>query len=157
MTIAAVGRLKDGGERTLADRYIERLSLGRTIGLGPVREVEIGEGRQASGGERREHEGRRLVQAVDTADVVVLLDAKGRSMTSEAFAQWLAERRDAGARHAAFLIGGPDGHGNVARERATFVLSFGQMTWPHGLVRVLLAEQLYRAVTILAGHPYHRS
>jgi len=89
--------------------------------------------------------------------VTVALDEHGRSLSSEAFAQWIAERRDGGAKTLAFLIGGPDGHSTEALKPATLKLSLGTMTLPHGLARVVLAEQLYRAATILAGHPYHRA
>ena len=157
LTIAAVGRLKDGAERVLVDRYVERLALGKSLGIGPVREIEVPESRLAGAVERCADETARLRKGIGEAQALVVLDAKGRSLTSEAFAQWLAIQRDAGVRHAAFVIGGPDGHAHSLRENATQVLAFGAMTLPHGLARVVLAEQLYRAVTILAGHPYHRA
>ncbi len=87
----------------------------------------------------------------------VLLDERGRQLSSEEFATLLGRWRDEGVREARFLIGAADGHGDVARERADLLLGFGPMTWPHLLVRAMLAEQLWRATSILAGHPYHRS
>lgn len=156
VTIAAVGRLKDGGERVLVDRYLDRLALAKSIGIAPVREVEVGEGRGALPADRRIDEATRLAKAVAEADALVVLDPKGRSLTSEAFAAWLGARRDAGTRHMAFVIGGPDGHGAELLARSALTLAFGAMTLPHGLARVVLAEQIYRAVTILSGHPYHR-
>jgi 23S rRNA (pseudouridine1915-N3)-methyltransferase len=157
LTIAAIGRLKDGAERILVDRYVDRLKSGKSIGLGPVREIEFAESRQAGAAERKYDEADRLLRGIAGADVRIALDETGRSLTSEAFARWLGARRDAGSREAAFVIGGPDGQGPAVLTDAQLVLSLGPMTLPHGLARVVLAEQLYRAVTILTGHPYHRA
>lgn len=156
IVIAAVGRLKDGAERNLASRYLARLeSAGRTVALGPVLVAELPEGRGATAELRREDEAGRLLARAE-ADMQVALDARGKAMTSEAFAAWLGARRDGGTRTVAFLIGGPDGHGARTLKAAQVKLSLGAMTLPHGLARIVLAEQLYRAATILAGHPYHR-
>lgn len=157
ITIAAVGRLKDGGERVLVDRYLERSALGRGVGIGPVVEVETPESRRGSAAGRMGEEAERLLRAAAGADLIVELAIGGQAMTSEAFARWLAARRDAGTRHAAFLIGGADGLGGEVPGRAGSTLSLGALTLPHGLARVVLAEQIYRAITILAGHPYHRA
>lgn len=158
LIIAAVGRLKDGAERDLYDRYAARFdAAGRALGLGPIKLAEIGEARAATPHLRKTDEAQRLLKAASAADVTVILEQRGRSVSSEAFAQWIAERRDGGAKTLAFLIGGPDGHGHTAVKAATMKLSLGAMTLPHGLARVVLAEQLYRAATILAGHPYHRA
>ena len=158
LIIAAVGRLKDGAERDLYDRYAARFdAAGRSLGLGPIKPAEIGEARAATSDIRKTDEAQRLLKATRTADVVVVLEERGRSLSSEAFAQWIAQRRDGGAKELAFLIGGPDGHGEAALQRASLKLSLGAMTLPHGLARVVLTEQLYRATTILAGHPYHRA
>lgn len=157
LTIVAIGRLKDSGERMLCDRYIGRLASARGRSLGPLVERELPESRLGSAPERRAEEATRLLKAAQGADAVILLDERGTSMSSEAFARWLGLKQDNGARHAAFLIGGPDGHGDSAKAAAELSLSLGLMTLPHGLARVILAEQLYRASTILAGHPYHRA
>ncbi|MDX2157816.1 MAG: 23S rRNA (pseudouridine(1915)-N(3))-methyltransferase RlmH [Hyphomicrobiaceae bacterium] len=157
LTVVGVGRLKDDAERQLVDRYLERLKGGRSIGLSPVAEKEIAEARHASATERQEFEAQRLLQIARDADLLVVLDAAGRQFSSASFAKWLGAERDRGARHAAFLLGGPDGHGQAALDAAQMRLSLGMMTLPHGLARVLLVEQLYRATTILAGHPYHRA
>lgn len=158
LAIAAVGRLKDGPERALYLKYAKRVDdAGRAIALGPLTLFEIAEGRQASAGQRRADEADRLLRHAEVADFAVLLDSGGKSFTSEAFARWLGARRDEGRRCVAFLIGGPDGHGEAAVARAGLRLSLGPMTLPHGLARIVLAEQLYRAATILAGHPYHRA
>jgi 23S rRNA (pseudouridine1915-N3)-methyltransferase len=157
LTIAAVGRLKDGGERVLVDRYVSRLAGARGGALGPVLERELPESRAGTATERRDDEARRLLAAVAGCDVIVALDERGRDFNSQDFARWLGTRQDAGARHAAFLIGGPDGHGAEVLAAAALQLCLGRLTLPHGLARAVLAEQLYRAATILAGHPYHRA
>ena len=156
LIVAAVGRLKNA-ERELFDRYAERFDAsGRALGLGPLKLSEINESRAATATLRSGDEAVRLMKAAGPAEVRVVLDATGRALSSEAFARLLAESRDGGAKEMAFLIGGPDGHGPAVLDAATLELSLGPMTLPHGLARIVLAEQLYRAATILAGHPYHR-
>lgn len=156
--IAAVGRLKDGPERVLAARYLERANQsGRTLGLGPVDVLEIAESRARRPEDRKREEAAALREAIDARATLIALDERGKTQTSEAFAADLARRRDEGPPSLAFLIGGADGLDPELLARCTARLAFGQMTWPHGLVRVLLAEQVYRAITIIAGHPYHRA
>ena len=155
VTIAAVGRLKDGAEQRLVERYVERLSA-RAAGIGPMRIKEIVEGKHASATVRRADEAERLLRVLDDADMRIVLDEKGKMLSSGAFARLLGERRDGGTSMVAFLIGGPDGHGTAALEAAHLKLSLGPMTLAHGLARVVLVEQIYRAATILSGHPYHR-
>lgn len=157
LVIAAVGRLKDGPERELYDRYAKRLEeSGRSLALGPLRLVELIESRASGAAQRKADEAQRLLQGVGEAEVRVVLDGQGKSLTSDGLARWIAGERDRGCRSMAFLIGGPDGHGEAALDGAHLKLSLGPMTLPHGLARIILAEQLYRATTILAGHPYHR-
>lgn len=156
--LAAIGRLKDGGERDLYDRYSARFDAqGRAVSLGPLRLAELAESRAQTAELRKQDEAERLIAACRDADVRVVLHEAGKSLSSDAFAAWLAARRDGGARTLALMIGGPDGHGAAALGSAALQLSLGAMTLPHGLARVLVAEQLYRAATILAGHPYHRA
>ena len=157
LLIAAIGRLKVDAERVLVDRYTVRIGAGRAVGLGPLREVEFAESRRSTAGERQAEEAQRLLKAAGDGDYVVMLDETGRTMASDAFGRWLGSQRDAGVRSMAFLIGGPDGHGAEVRTASRLALSLGPMTLPHGLARAVLAEQLYRATTILAGHPYHRT
>ncbi len=158
LSIVAVGRLKDGPERDLYLKYAKRIDeAGRAVALGPLTLSELPEARQASATQRRSDEAARIVAGAGAADFAVVLEAGGTSFGSEAFARFLAARRDEGLRTMAFLIGGPDGHGDQARRHARLTLSLGPMTLPHGLARIVLAEQLYRAATILAGHPYHRA
>lgn len=157
VTLVAIGRLKDGPERELFDRYWQRLdALGRRLSLSPCTLVELPESRASSAESRSDDEAQRLLSKIGDSRVI-LLDERGKSLTSEAFAALLRRHRDAGASSLAFAIGGPDGNGAQIRTRATEVLSFGAMTMPHGLARVVLAEQLYRAATIISGHPYHRA
>lgn len=158
LVIAAVGRLKDGPERQLFERYRERLAgKGRALGWGRLDVIEIPESRAPDSDGRKADEAARLLAKTSEAATKVVLDENGRELTSESFAAFLRDRREAGIASIAFLIGGPDGHGSAALAGADLKLSLGKMTLPHMLVRVVLAEQLYRAATILTGHPYHRS
>jgi 23S rRNA (pseudouridine1915-N3)-methyltransferase len=152
--ICAVGRLRAGPERTLVEDYLSRFArAGRPLGLGPAEVVEI-EDRRGGGAAA---EGELLRRALPAGAATVALDERGRAMTSPDFAAFLARLRDAGRGEIAFLIGGADGLDPALREGADAALSLGPMVWPHMLVRVMLAEQLYRAATILAGTPYHRA
>jgi len=156
--LAAIGRLKDSGERDLFDRYALRFNqAGRGVSLGPLSVTELPESRALDAVSRKADEGARLLKAVSTATLLVALDENGRLESSVAFAQRLSAQRNGGIPALGLLIGGPDGHSPDVLARAHLTLSLGPMTLPHGLARVFLAEQLYRAVTILSGHPYHRS
>lgn len=153
ITLCVVGRLRAGPEKSLIDDYLTRFDrTGRALGLGPARVVEV-EDRKGGG---MAAEAALLERAIPDGAVRVALDERGRTMTSPDFADYLGRWRDAGRGEAAFLIGGADGLDPALRDRADLVLSFGAMVWPHMLVRVMLAEQLYRAAAILAGTPYHR-
>ncbi len=157
LIVAAVGRLKDA-ERELCERYQKRFdATGRALGLGPLSICELSESRAASAVERKAEEAARLLKAAAPATARVILDEGGKALASEAFAKWLAQTRDGGCKGLAFLIGGPDGHGPEVAAGAALKLSLGAMTLPHGLARAVLVEQLYRATTILSGHPYHRA
>jgi 23S rRNA (pseudouridine1915-N3)-methyltransferase len=152
--LCAVGRLRTGPERELLDDYLHRLERsGRPLGLGPATEHEV-EDKRGCG---RTAEALLLARAVPDGAVLCVLDERGKTLTSPDFAQALAGWRDAGRQDAAFVIGGADGLDPGLRARADLVISFGQMVWPHMLIRVMLAEQLYRAATILGGSPYHRT
>lgn len=156
VTIVAVGRLKAGAERDLAERYIKRAAAaGRRAGL-DIRTREIPESRASSADARRAEEARAILAASAGDARLIALDERGDTMTSEAFATLVGRWRDAGVRDAVLAIGGADGHGDGVREAAAASIAFGAMTWPHQLVRILAAEQIYRTVTILTGHPYHR-
>jgi 23S rRNA (pseudouridine1915-N3)-methyltransferase len=158
LIIAAVGRLKDGPERELLERYRERFgAMGKRLGLAPIAWHELAESRAATAAKRAEEEGAALLKLARDADTIVALDERGKALTSEGFAQLLCKTRDGGCATMAILVGGPDGLAPAVREAAHTVLSLGAITLPHGLARIVLAEQLYRAATILAGHPYHRA
>jgi len=154
ITIAAVGRLKLGPEQTLLDDYLARAgSAGRALALGPFAVSEIDERKVRD----RAAQPVRLIAAIPPGAAAIALDERGRALSSPDFAALLANLRDRGTGEAVFLIGGPDGHDRALRDRADRLLSFGPMVWPHMLARVMLAEQLYRAVSILSGGPYHRA
>ncbi|MET3522495.1 MULTISPECIES: 23S rRNA (pseudouridine(1915)-N(3))-methyltransferase RlmH [unclassified Mesorhizobium] len=158
ITVHAVGRMKAGPERELADRYFERFARsGPAVGLEYAGLVEIAEGRAQTANERRREEGQKLQTMLQQGTALILLDERGRSFSSEEFAGRLGLLRDSGRKALVIAIGGADGHDQSLRDQADLVVSFGALTWPHQLVRVMLGEQLYRAATILAGHPYHRS
>ena len=135
--IIARGKIGRSPESDLVDRYLKRVAW-------PVRQTELPE----TGG---------TIPAPLTPSRQVLLDEHGMQMGSEQFAALLGRWRDDGVREVRFVIGAADGHGKAAREEADLLLGFGTMTWPHLLARAMLAEQLWRATSILAGHPYHRS
>jgi 23S rRNA (pseudouridine1915-N3)-methyltransferase len=152
-----VGRLKAGPERELADRYFNRLAkAGPAIGLEFAGVHETPESRARSADERKREEGEKLSTRLAPGTALFLLDERGRNITSETFADRIGALRDSGRKGLVLAIGGPDGHDPALTGSAELVLSFGAMTWPHQVVRLLAAEQLYRAATILAGHPYHR-
>jgi len=155
--IAAVGRLKAGPERELSVRYGERAAAGgRRIGWQDVAVVEVAESRSRRPQDRRHEEAVGLGAAVPEIAAIVALDATGEVLSSPQLAARLERWRDAGTPAVAFLIGGADGLADSLQRRATLRLAFGTATWPHQLVRIMLLEQLYRAMTILSGHPYHR-
>lgn len=157
ITVAAIGKLKAGPERELAARFLDRAAgPGKTIGL-TFAEREFSESRAGAATGRRDQEATALLAAVPPGAVLVALDEGGINIDSAAFAARLARWRDNGVPAVMLAIGGADGHGPTLLARADKRLAFGAMTWPHRLVRVMLAEQLYRTVTILSGHPYHRA
>lgn len=152
IAVLAVGRMRPGPEKQLcADRIARFDATGRQLALGPARVIEIDE-RKARG---RDAEAAALLTAAPDG-LLVALDERGARLDSRAFADRLARARDDGAREIAFAIGGADGHGAALIEKADWSLSLGRMVWPHMLARAMLAEQLYRAASILAGSPYHR-
>ena len=158
LSIAAIGKLKDKGEIDLVHRFAKRIDgAGRTLALGPLALLELSESRASDTEARKNDEARRLLAAVSNADRRVVLDERGKLLGSAQFAAAIVSARDGGTRELAFLIGGPDGHGEAARQSADLLLSLGPMTLPHALARAIVAEQIYRAITIIGGHPYHRS
>jgi 23S rRNA (pseudouridine1915-N3)-methyltransferase len=150
LTLACIGRAGRGPERDLYDHYAGRIRWPLTL-------RELDEKKKLPPAELVRREGELLLAAVPDKAVLVALDRRGRVLDSAAFAERLARWRDDGVPDIGFLIGGADGHGEPLLQRASVVLSFGAMTWPHLLARAMLAEQIYRAQQLLAGHPYHRA
>jgi len=147
--LLAVGRAKPGPARQLFELYAERLTPRLAL-------VEVEERRPLPEAQLKEREAELLLAALPKGALLVLLDERGTSLSSQRFAEKLGGWRDQGVADLAFAIGGAAGHGAAAQAQADFTLSLGPMTWPHMLVRGMLAEQLYRGFSILAGHPYHR-
>ncbi len=157
LLVAAVGRLKRGPERELAERYRERAEkAGRSLGFRGLEVMEIDESRARRPAERVAEEALAVARALPENAAIVVLDERGTNLSSAEMAGLIGGWRDRGRQAAAFVIGGPDGLAERIREQADQRLAFGTATWPHQLVRIMLLEQLYRAITILAGHPYHR-
>jgi 23S rRNA (pseudouridine1915-N3)-methyltransferase len=154
----AVGRLKSGPEKELAARYLDRFAkTGPAIGLEFSRVVEVAESRAPQSDTRKREEAAQLEKALPEGAVLILLDERGKAHGSEEFAAMIGRFRDSGKRDLMVAIGGADGLDPELISRADAQICFGKMTWPHQLVRIMAAEQLYRAVTILSGHPYHRA
>jgi len=151
--ICAVGRIRSGPERSLIDDYLARFERsGRQLSLGPCLEHEVDERKATSMSEQA----KALERSVPDGAVVVAMDERGEALSSREVARFLARSRDSGVQDMAFVIGGADGLDPGFRDAAQKRISFGAMVWPHMLVRVMLAEQIYRAATILSGSPYHR-
>ncbi|MBL8643208.1 MAG: 23S rRNA (pseudouridine(1915)-N(3))-methyltransferase RlmH [Rhodospirillaceae bacterium] len=148
--IVAIGKSKPGPEKDLLAEYAKRLPWALDV-------KELAQGKDASAEARKAREAESMLSAVPEGSTIIALDERGTSESSEKFAARVGQWRDAGARTLAFLIGGADGHGDAVLKAAKHKLSLGAMTWPHMLVRGLLAEQLYRAHSILTNHPYHRA
>jgi 23S rRNA (pseudouridine1915-N3)-methyltransferase len=158
IVVAAVGRLKQGPERELAERYRKRAAdAGRSAGLSAVDIIEIKQSRAGDAARRMLEESIAIANILPDHGVIVIIDERGESMSSSAFAGRLQGWRSQDRPAVAFIIGGHDGLAPSLREKSNMAIAFGAATWPHQLVRIMLLEQLYRAVTILAGHPYHRS
>jgi 23S rRNA (pseudouridine1915-N3)-methyltransferase len=158
LVVAAIGRLKDGPERELVERYRKRADqTGRRIGFRGAEVIEIRESRAQEIAKRMSEEAEALAAAIPERAVTIALDERGETIGSAKLASRLGRWRDEGRPAALFVIGGDDGLAASLRDKADMKLAFGAATWPHPLVRVMLVEQLYRAVSILAGHPYHRA
>ena len=156
--LIAVGRLKAGAERELVARYMDRAAAAaRGVGIAGVELREIDESRARRPDDRKAGEARAIAALLPPGARVCALDERGRALASEAFAADMGAARDRGAAAFALVVGGPDGLDAEFVAKAALTLAFGAMTWPHQLVRAMAAEQVYRAMTILAGHPYHRA
>jgi 23S rRNA (pseudouridine1915-N3)-methyltransferase len=152
LTLLSVGRLKSGAERDLFDEYVKRaLPIARSLGFRGIEEIEV-----ASGG-GLDAEAERILAKIPAGANVIRLDEFGRNMTSQDFSAQLARLRDQGVPDLVFLIGGAEGYGDAVRRAVPDIMAFGAQTWPHRLVKAMLAEQVYRAMSILAGMPYHKA
>ena len=157
LQILSIGRLKAGPEKLLADDYQARLEgTGRKAGITKVTSVDFAESQAQTAALRQDEEARLLSASLAPKAQTLVLDERGKSFSSEDFSKLLQRHLDQGTRDLAFLIGGPDGHTAETRQKSHQLISLGPMTWPHRLVRVMLFEQIYRAVTIMVNHPYHR-
>jgi 23S rRNA (pseudouridine1915-N3)-methyltransferase len=158
LLVIAVGRLKQGPERELAERYRERFDdTGRKLGFRGLEIHELAESRARDANTRIAEEAAAISAAIPPKSVLVALDERGDNIDSGTFARHLARWRDDQTAHTIFAIGGADGLSPELRRKAQMRMAFGSATWPHQMVRVMLLEQVYRAATILAGHPYHRA
>ena len=154
LTICAMGRLRKGPELALIDDYLDRASkTGRALGLGPARVIEVDDRKATTMATQAE----ALLRSLPDNAPFITMDERGETPSSPQFAKKLAGLRDDGVRELWFVIGGADGIDPALRARAAMSISLGRMVWPHMLARVMLSEQIYRATTILAGTPYHRS
>jgi 23S rRNA (pseudouridine1915-N3)-methyltransferase len=158
LVVVAIGRLKQGPERELAERYRERFDgTGRKLGFRGLAIHEISESRARDAATRMAEEASAISALIPEKSVLVALDERGKSFDSATFAQHLGRFRDQSVANTIFAIGGADGLSPELRRKAKLTIAFGTATWPHQMVRVMLLEQIYRAATILAGHPYHRA
>jgi 23S rRNA (pseudouridine1915-N3)-methyltransferase len=158
LLVIAIGRLKQGPERELAERYRDRFeSLARKLGFRGLDVHEIPESRQADTAARIAEEAQAIAAHIPDGAMVLALDERGDNLDSATLARHLGRWRDDSVPCAVFVIGGADGLSTELSRRAKVRLAFGKATWPHQIVRILLLEQIYRAGTILSGHPYHRA
>jgi 23S rRNA (pseudouridine1915-N3)-methyltransferase len=158
LVIVSIGRLKQGPERELAERYRERFDdIGRKLGFRGLEIHEIPESRARDAATRLIEEAAAIAAVIPEKHLLVALDERGKNVDSAAFAQQLGRWRDESVANTIFTIGGADGLSPDLQRKAKLCIAFGSATWPHQMVRVMLLEQIYRAATILAGHPYHRA
>ncbi|MCB1451644.1 MAG: 23S rRNA (pseudouridine(1915)-N(3))-methyltransferase RlmH [Nitratireductor sp.] len=157
LVICAIGRMKAGPESELLARYVDRAArTGRQLGVSGVDIREFAESRERNMEARCLAESGALLRSLSASARIIAMDETGRDETSLGLAGIVQDALDNGTGELAFMIGGPDGHGAELLSRANAVLRMGKMTWPHQLARVMLAEQIYRALSIRTGHPYHR-
>lgn len=155
--IGAIGRLKKGEEQNLCQRFETRIKRsGSNLGFTQFNHHDFDEDKSSQTDKRKQNEADRLLAAVPKGAIIIALDEFGKQLSSVDFSKKIANYRDEGHSAIAFLLGGPDGHGKAVLEQAHFKLSLSKMTWPHQIARALLFEQIYRVITIMNNHPYHR-
>ena len=158
LRIAAIGKLKTGPEKLLAEDFAGRIAaMGKKAAVTEIKISDWAESQKPDAAQRMSEEETQLWSAVPQGAYVIALDERGKSSSSEAFATHLTKLRDRGIADIVFLLGGPDGHSAATRQKAHELLALGPMTWPHRLARIMLLEQIYRTVTIMLNHPYHRA
>ena len=158
LIVIAIGRLKQGPERDLAERYRDRFDdIGRKLGFRGLEVYEIPESRARDAATRIGEEAAAISALIPDKSSIIALDERGDTIDSATFARHLGRWRDESVPNAVFLIGGADGLSPDLRRKTKLSVAFGKATWPHQMVRVMLLEQVYRAATILSGHPYHRA
>jgi 23S rRNA (pseudouridine1915-N3)-methyltransferase len=158
LVVIAVGRLKAGPERELVERYRERfVDLSRKLGFRSLEIHELAESRARETAARMTEEAAAITALIPDGAIAVAMDERGKSIDSATFAKQLGRWRDESTAAVVFIIGGADGLSPELRRKVKASFAFGSATWPHQMVRIMLLEQLYRAATILAGHPYHRA
>ncbi len=156
--MAAIGKLKSGPEKELAQDYHTRITqIARKAGLSSIAVTEQPESTRTAAAQRMTEEAATLRKQIPADAVVIVLDERGKSISSEEFARLLDKHLERGTNDLAILIGGPDGHDPALRKAAATTIALGAMTWPHRLVRIMILEQIYRALTIMLRHPYHRA
>lgn len=157
LTVIAIGRLKQGPERDLAERYRARFEdIGRKLGFRGLEIHDIPESRSRDTATRIAEEAAAIAALIPEKSILITLDERGDNIDSAAFARHLGRWRDESIPSTVFVIGGADGLSPDLQHKARLRMAFGKATWPHQMVRVMLLEQIYRAATILSGHPYHR-
>ena len=156
LTISAIGKMKSGPEQELFSRYLTRAkSIGAGIGFPNVSLVEYSESKSSNTSIRKDQEA-DLILAGSGQAIILAFDENGKDYSSQQFSSLLANYRDDSTPNMVFALGGPDGHGDALLKKAKLTIRLGKMTWPHQIARILLIEQIYRAMTIMSGHPYHR-
>jgi len=157
LEILAIGRLKKDAEAHLEKRYLDRIEkMGASLGFKKASIREFPESNKDTGLLRKAEEAETLKTKLKSGTFLFLLDEQGKTPSSREFANLINDEMQAGSNHFSFAIGGPDGHGDEIKALANTKLSLSKMTLPHGLARIVLMEQIYRALTIWSGHPYHR-
>jgi len=157
LTIFAIGRMKSGPDRDLLERYTGRANnTGKSLQLDGPGIREFSESRAKTSEKRKQDEAAIMLAEIPRGAYLIALDEYGQDISSNKLANLLTSKADEACPNIVFAIGGPDGHGQQILDNAQRKIRFGSMTWPHQMVRIMLAEQIYRSMTILTGHPYHR-
>lgn len=157
LSILTIGKMKSGPEAELLARYVDRSQkAGRQLGFTGPSVLEWSESKANSSDLRKEDEAKTMLASLKPGATLICLDERGKDISSNDLSKLMRNALDNSVPEIAFAIGGPDGHAANLRDKADQIIRLGKMTWPHQLARIMLAEQIYRSITILSGHPYHR-